>query len=62
MPKHKRLLATEELRNPPDEQIDFSDIPATTREFWKGAKVIFPEKKAPEVLRAKWSARTGLKQ
>ena len=50
----KRL---EKLKNMKDEDIDYSDIPATDEEFWKDAEIFHPRKKQqlsirldPEVL------------
>ncbi len=33
----------EELAAMPDSEIDYSDIPATDKEFWKSAKVVRPQ-------------------
>lgn len=39
------------LRQEDDNQIDYSDIPATTEDFWKDAKVVMPLHKVPLSLR-----------
>ncbi len=41
----------DELKNMPDSEIDYSDIPATDREFWKTAKVVLPRPKKAISLR-----------
>lgn len=41
----------EALKNMPDSEIDYSDIPATDREFWKTAKVVLPRPKKAISLR-----------
>lgn len=33
----------EELAAMPDSEIDYSDIPATDKEFWESAKVVRPQ-------------------
>jgi len=40
-----REKTIEELEAMPDSEIDYSDIPATDREFWKTAKVVMPQPK-----------------
>jgi uncharacterized protein (DUF4415 family) len=43
--KEKIFSDMKRLRNMKDEDIDYSDIPATDEEFWQGAKVVFPARK-----------------
>jgi uncharacterized protein (DUF4415 family) len=47
----KRLKELAQLANIPDEQIDYSDIPATDEEFWKDARLVRPNRKHPVYLR-----------
>ena len=35
----------EKIRTMGDEEIDFSEIPETDDEFWKGAKIVLPTEK-----------------
>lgn len=46
-----REKTIEELEAMPDSEIDYSDIPATDREFWKTAKVVLPRPKKAISLR-----------
>jgi uncharacterized protein (DUF4415 family) len=43
--KGKRYSDMKRLRDMKDEDIDYSDIPETDEEFWKGAEVVFPARK-----------------
>jgi len=46
-----REKTIDELKNMPDSEIDYSDIPATTREFWEMAQVVRPKAKKAISLR-----------
>lgn len=39
------------LRSKTDKSIDYSDIPATTKDFWKVAEAFMPQNKIPVSLR-----------
>lgn len=49
--RYERPLTTDELAALPDDQIDTSDIPELTPEFWAGAKVSLPRTKPNVSLR-----------
>jgi uncharacterized protein (DUF4415 family) len=44
MNRPDRTLRKSDLRPKEDHEIDFSDIPETTKEFWEGARIVFPGK------------------
>lgn len=54
--RYDRELTTEELLNLPDEEIDFSDIPEFGEEFWKNARVVWPEERQKTQVTAKFDA------
>lgn len=39
------------IRDMPDSEIDYSDIPELTDEFWENAVIVRPKKKKPVSLR-----------
>lgn len=41
-PPFSRALSAKELASLPDSEIDFSDIPETTDEFWENAVLMYP--------------------
>lgn len=43
--KYKRELTSEEMKALSDEDIDFSDIPELDADWFRRAKVVFPESK-----------------
>ena len=49
--RYKRPLTPEELAAVPDEDIDYSDIPKTTAEFWASAEWIEPKTRSLVSLR-----------
>lgn len=53
--KYDRELSIEELAAMKDEDIDYSDIPELTEEFWKNARVVEPDRTTPVTLRVKKS-------
>lgn len=42
MSKHKRPLTIKEMRQVADKDIDLSDIPEASEEFWRNARVVLP--------------------
>ena len=48
---YKRPLTPAELEAMPDEDIDFSDIPEATADFWRTAEVVEPKSKTQVSLR-----------
>ncbi len=42
MKRYKKELTTEELAALPDDQIDYSDIPELSDEFWENARIVMP--------------------
>lgn len=53
--RYDKELSIEELVAMKDEDIDYSDIPELTEEFWKNARVIEPDRTTPVTLRVKKS-------
>jgi uncharacterized protein (DUF4415 family) len=51
MKPYKKELTNEELAAVKDEEIDFSDIPATDEAFWAEAQVVLPQPKKAISLR-----------
>lgn len=49
MPLSKQRL--KEIATTPDSEIDYSDISALGPEFWKNAKVVFPQPKKTVTIR-----------
>jgi uncharacterized protein (DUF4415 family) len=47
--RYDRELTAEELAAVPDEDIDFSDIPELTEEFWANAAVHWPDQSKKQV-------------
>lgn len=47
MPPYDRPLTLEELANQPDSTIDYSDIPELGDDFWKNAKLVYPDRRDP---------------
>jgi len=58
---YSRPLTTEELLALDDDDIDFSDIPLMGEEFWKNAKVVYPEPSKQITLRVKASVLEAFK-
>lgn len=59
--KKQKLKKIESVR---DEDIDYTDIPELSKEFWENAIVEYPEKKKPVTLRVdadiiKWFKSKG---
>jgi uncharacterized protein (DUF4415 family) len=52
-PPFDRPLTPAELAQLPDDEIDFSDIPELDEEFWKNARVVYPEGTTSVTLRVK---------
>ncbi|MGV8955236.1 MAG: BrnA antitoxin family protein [Cypionkella sp.] len=50
---YERELTNEELMQLKDEDIDFSDIPELDEEFWKNARVVYPDGTTSVTLRVK---------
>ena len=48
---YKRPLTPAELEAMPDEDIDYSDIPEATADFWKTAEIVEPAPKTTVSLR-----------
>lgn len=51
MKPYKKELTNEELATLKDEEIDYSDIPATDEAFWESANVVLPRTKKAISLR-----------
>ncbi len=51
MKPYKKELTNEELAALKDEEIDYSDIPATDEAFWESANVVLPRTKKAISLR-----------
>ena len=49
MPLSKQRL--KQIATTPDSEIDYSDISALSPEFWKNAKVVFPQPKKKVTIR-----------
>ncbi len=49
--RYDRPLTIEELAALPDEDIDYSDIPETPPEWFRNAKVVYPQAKRQMTLR-----------
>lgn len=45
----KARLKRAETNSVPDNEIDFSENPEATEEFWKNAKIVFPAPKKKEI-------------
>ena len=44
-PPFSRPMSAKELDAMPDENVDFSDSPLLTEDFWKKARVVLPEER-----------------
>ncbi len=53
--RYDNELSIAELAARKDEDIDYSDIPELTEEFWKNARVVEPDRTTPVTLRVKKS-------
>lgn len=51
MKPYKKELTNEELAALKDEEIDYSDIPATDEAFWQDAVIVMPQSKKAISLR-----------
>lgn len=60
--RQRRELGLTELAAVPDSQIDYSDIPELSEEFWKNARVIEPEGTQQVTLRVKRSVLEAYKR
>ncbi len=54
MPKYDKPLTAEELAALDDKDIDFSDQPEMSEEFWSTAKVVMPKPKDVTQVTAKF--------
>ncbi len=53
--RYDNELSIAELAARKAEDIDYSDIPELTEEFWKNARVVEPDRTTPVTLRVKKS-------
>ncbi len=60
-PPYDKPLTLKELAERPDSEIDYSDIPELGDDFWKNAKLIYPDRTRPVMLRVKESVLDAYK-
>ena len=59
--RSSRPLTPEQIAGVDDENIDFSDIPELDEDFWKGAKIVEPDRTEQITLRVKRSVLAYVK-
>ena len=50
-PPYDKPLTLKELAERPDSEIDSTDIPELGEDFWKNAKLVYPDRTRPVMLR-----------